>query len=235
MALDDEVNANCANLKGYTPLLILTRFNRRNNLCVCIETLCQRPNLDINVKDRQGYNALLTVCYYFCGSKLLDSVRVLLKYGIDANATDPNGKTALYSLISNFSGNFVHFYEIVRTLVNNGLDINARTNDGTSPFVRLVSVGKMGASHYHRPDFFQVVEYLIAQGADVNAEDRRKRTALHNICSTYNGSELYTIVEMLVAANCDVKKLDRSKRKAVDYLIEKGVVDHADVIKLLTF
>ena len=76
---------------------------------------------------------------------------------------------------------------------------------------------------------------MIAQGADVNAEDRRKRTALHNICSTYNGSELYAIVDMLVAANCDVKKLDRSKRKAVDYLIEKGVVDHADVIKLLTF
>ena len=227
-------NINCTNSMGDTPLLLVCRYSKRNNLYICIEIILENPNVDINAKDRKGYNALMIASFHFCGSKMLQVVRLLLKHGIDVKSTSPDGSTALISLISNYHGHFIQFYQIVQALVNNGIEINLRMTRGMSAFLRLVSPGKSNANHYRRTDFCQVVEYLITKGVDLAVKDRFDMTPLHNICKHYEGPFMFKIVQLFVAAQVNINCCDRSGRKAVDYLIERGVSNYSESIGLLS-
>ena len=91
----------------------------------------------------------------------LEAVRLLLKRGVDVNATNILGFSALEVASSN------GHLKVVRLLLDAGAEINAKSSMGTTPLI--------GASYN---GLLEVVKLLLNRGADINAKDRLGNTAL---------------------------------------------------------
>jgi ankyrin repeat protein len=103
----------------------------------------------------------------------LARVRELLALGVDANAADPWGRTALQLAVRYAYHDETEALEIVRTLLVAGADINAADGEG---FTALKH-----AAIYGRPE---ILRHLISVGAEVNHRDSQGHTAISLIEST---------------------------------------------------
>ena len=112
-------------------------------------------------------------------------VALLLNRGAKVNAREQDGMTPLYWAANK---------DIAELLLSHGADMNARTGRGQTPFRRAVEMGHLDvmelllkhgavndASLWDAMPMVkkEVVEWLLAHGADVNAKDAQGDTPLH--------------------------------------------------------
>ncbi len=112
------------------------------------------------------------------------------------------------------------FYEIARSLIKNGIDINQKD-----------SLGKNGLLLATERGHVDVVELLIQNGIDMSQTDEYGCNALHWACS----SGFRVIVELVLAKGVDMNKKNKygqnclhyasfySHKEIVEFLIEKGI------------
>ena len=113
-----------------------------------------------------------------------EKVKMLLKHpGIDVNAKDNDGYTALYWASQNGRT------EIVAMLLDAGADVNAKDNNGWTALIRASQKGHT-----------EIVSMLLEKGADVNAKNNNGWTALTK--AIWN--EHPEIVGMLLENGADV-------------------------------
>lgn len=67
----------------------------------------------------------------------------------------------------------------IRTLLEIGADPNGPTDDGFPPLIAALSTGSQGAGASSRPDVDDIVQLLLAFGADPNQRGLNDYTALH--------------------------------------------------------
>ena len=101
-----------------------------------------------------------------------------------------------------------------RSLIEGGADVSRRTSHGTTPLSRAVGVG-----------FKDIVELLIAKGADVNAKDNWNWTPLHS--AVYGHKD---IVELLITEGANVNARDGGGRTPLWYAKDKG---NNEIVELL--
>jgi ankyrin repeat protein len=90
----------------------------------------------------------------------------------------------------------------VRALVQAGADVNARNNDGSTPLIV--------AAFLCRTD---IVQHLLAHGADKNAKDKAGHTALESVSAPFD--QVKGIYDFLQAALGPMGlKLDYEQMKA---------------------
>jgi uncharacterized protein len=106
-------------------------------------------------------------------------VKVLVAGGVNVNAKDKEGETALIEAA------YDHF-EIVKTLLASGADVNARTRRGWTALMEAAV-----------NDNFEIVKALLDNGADINAQDIGGDTALN--WASYKGSWGVKMVKFLKA------------------------------------
>jgi ankyrin repeat protein len=100
-------------------------------------------------------------------------VDFLIKHGANVNYAQPStGETALHSALC--KAGRPYFLYVLKLLVENGADVNARTTPGveTSGFMR--DVRTKGETPLHRAAAYgdeNMIEYLLAKGADREARD----------------------------------------------------------------
>jgi ankyrin repeat protein len=97
-------------------------------------------------------------------------IEPLLKAGADINAATPKGITSLLGAIIN------GHYDVAHALVEAGAKVNLVDDTGRSPLYAAVDFNIMPESNRPSPDVyvnehtaFELIELLIAHGADVNA------------------------------------------------------------------
>ena len=100
--------------------------------------------------------------------RLMGELRALLAEGVDVNAADGNGWTALHLAAREGHVRAVHM------LIEAGADVHATTDRGETPL--HLAVHGRGQSEAAR---LVTVERLVEAGADVNAADSDGRTVLH--------------------------------------------------------
>lgn len=187
---------------------------------------------NVNAKDEEGMTPLHLAAQY--GQK--KAVEVLVRHGVDINAVDKKGMTPLDLAVWESHGWVIDLLldskpkvsifaavvlgkkqDIERILAKNPEKVNLKGLDGNTPLHLAAGKGQK-----------EIVELLIASGADVNARNERKRTPLHFAA----GNGHLEVVKLLVEQKADVNARDSDGRlpsqgnwgyKHVrDYLRSKG-------------
>jgi len=114
-------------------------------------TTAKPPAVGLDAVDRSGFTELMTACLK--GDEQL--ARSLIEKGADVNARVKNGPTAL--MYAARQGET----ETVKLLIKKGADVNAKDIEGTVLMQTMSAVDIAKAK--------EIVETLIAHGADVNA------------------------------------------------------------------
>ena len=227
LAIDIEVDANCTDLEGRSPLLLLCLYSQGIDLCPYVEVLLRRDSVYLDFKDKNGWNALITVCFHYDGPKLLDIVQLLIRHGIGVNETSGYNWTALYAICSNYNGDVPELLDVVQRLIYEGVVINANATDGTNCLIALCS------HHHGHSDFVATFRMLIKNGVDVSPKNSKGMTALHILCEKYTGENLLDVVQMLVVAKIDKEAKDKNGRKAIDILNKRDVPSKREIVHLL--
>jgi ankyrin repeat protein len=168
-----------------------------------------KARADINAKDKEEKTPLM----HAIEAKNYEGVKILIKAGADINAKDEEGKTPLMHAIEEQK------YEILGDLIKAGADIGAKDHKGKTVFSyaldtkdrRLIKDfqdhdGKtllMLASEARDKG----IKELMDEGADIDAEDHKGKTALSYV--------LESVDDMSLA----IAALDKSKKVREDDII----------------
>lgn len=129
---------------------------------MALEILKKNASLEINAFHPLGF----TLLHLAAVRNRMEVLKKLIKYGAEVNITTWEQRTTLYEAVVN--GNF----EMVRFLLDNGASLKLDyENSKFNPLHWAASVGKV-----------DIVELLIEEGADVNAQDSDGRTPLNWVC-----------------------------------------------------
>ena len=169
-----------------------------------------------------------------------DVVRFWVDKGVDVNAKDKEGMTALHMAAwgvaqelkeDGIHGNVTHYdfvppelysatvigcVKAVRVLLENGADVNAKGGEGETPLHK--------AAQWR---FLEVLEILLENKADVNAKDNLGNTALH--WAAGNGYSHITTVLLDNGADVNAENLDGNT--ALTLALARG--DGEDMVKVL--
>ena len=153
----------------------------RSDRVPAIEALID-TGVDVDLQSLNGITPLMLVAS-------LPHAELLLEMGADVRRRrNQLGGTALH-----YGGRWNHLnetesVELIGLLVNNGAEVNSRTEDGETPLHHAAASGA--------PD---IIAALVAQGADVNARDVEGNTALHLAASCGNcelaGDAIVTLLD----------------------------------------
>ena len=199
---DIEVDVNCTDRMGRTPIILLCQFIANPYSYPCINELLRRVDIDVTVQDKDGNNALHTLCI---GSyRHQTSIQVLMKAIIEhipgnrkkivINVKNRNGWNALHILC--FHNRDENLFDLIKLLVENGIDINALNSKGSNA-LHILCVHHKGA------DLIDIVNYLIDKGIKVKTEENGGWNALLNLCRYYKSGNLKEIIKLLLDKDRD--------------------------------
>ena len=145
-------------------------------------------------------------------SKNLETVNFLIKAGADVNFLDKNGTTVLMSNFLNNKNDMNIQYEIAKTLIQSGADVNL--GEHTFPLSFVISQNK----EIEREKLMQIkiINMLIQAGADVNAKHFSDESHLHRAAGYNTNPE---VIEILIQAGADVNAKDRYNKTPLDAAI----------------
>jgi ankyrin repeat protein len=171
--LQHGADVNACGPTGMTPLMA-TCLNKH----LTIANLLVNSGADINLKDNQGGNAFI----YACANGHLDLVKFLHEKGTDIFLESSTRITALTEASEHTP--------IIRYLVANGLDVNHKSNDNSTPLFNACRYGNCEGALY-----------LIENGADINAATESKCLTPLHVAAMMGHVE---IVKLLLFLNADV-------------------------------
>lgn len=191
---------------------------------------------DAKAKDTGGFNAL----YCAASSGHLDIVKLLFSLGEDVDSRSKDGWTTLHTAA--FRGH-IH---VVEWLVENGADVNAANSWGQTPLIWAAAPIREPAAEtppntsFNRPDEveaatkeastlqkkMEVVKFLLARGANIDANDELGETPLY--CAAYGGE--LEVAKLLLTGGAAVNAKTKDGWTALCVAAKRG---HADVVKLL--
>ncbi len=132
-----------------------------------------------------------------------------LSEGADPNATDHDGRSALFLAAATDAG------ELVKHLVTEGAEIDIADSYGTTP-LNIASYNGNTA----------IVKFLLSEGAEVNIRNNLGVTALNGAAVTGQTD----IVKLLLKHGADPSIANEDGKRPVDRAQEEG---HEDIVKLL--
>ncbi|WP_257265601.1 ankyrin repeat domain-containing protein [Endozoicomonas sp. ONNA2] len=183
---------------------------------------------DIEARDEYGYTPLF-LAVILGNTEILN---VLLAEGASVNVRNRSGQTPLHRACSG---------EAVTRLLARGADIEARDNYGNTPlfsychkddlemFKRLLDAGACvnarddaGRTPLHDALSGEIVQELLARGADIEAKDNNEATPLIAVMTKYDSLEA---VKALLATGANIEASDKFQRTPLHFAASKECYD----------
>ncbi len=219
--LGKQVDVNAKDWRVQTPLM---RASASTYHPPVVEALLS-AGADVNAKDKAGATALMLASR---GGSRPALVKHLLSAGADVDALNNTGSTPLLYACGCPIDDHI---EVITELLAKGADVNARNRFGETPllaacrivpeFITVYDKRKYPAS-YPDPDAhplantdpdgnLEVVEALLARGADINAKNKGGETALFKAAAS---GKLNT-VRTLLAGRADINAKNKDGKTAL--------------------
>ncbi len=155
---DAKRTINTRNKRGESALLIATAYSEPETVALLLAA-----GANVNEADNNGQTALMRAVSKY--EQSLDLVKHLIKAGANVNATDSRGQTALLYFRPYEANDLVR--SVFKELIAAGANVDAADAEGKT---QLLSFAQTRSA--------PLVQMAIDAGANVNAKDKRLRTAL---------------------------------------------------------
>jgi ankyrin repeat protein len=130
--IDAGININLQNNKGFTPLMIASRYSNSCNNQEIVKLLID-SGADINLQNEKGRTALILSSKYANEDSSIETVKLLIDAGADLNIQDVSCVTALMWVSKHFNTDCT-----VKLLIDAGADLNLQDIDGNTCLTYLV-------------------------------------------------------------------------------------------------
>ena len=143
-----------------------------------------------------------------------EEAEILISKGADIHAKDKFGWTPLH-----FAA-YRNCKESAALLLSKNVDIHAKTTNyfGTALHIAV------------RNRYPEIIELLLAHGADVNEKDRSGETALH-IAIVNEGCGKKSVIEILLAGNANIYALDKKGRTVMQRAADSGCLEAIELLE----
>ncbi|XP_055602720.1 putative ankyrin repeat protein RF_0381 isoform X2 [Uranotaenia lowii] len=129
LEFDYNLNYNLLSDYGYPPILALFSYIEEPNLDIVRKLL--KKGVDLNVTTYLGANTLISFVNGFSTANWFgyttDTVQLLVDHGVEINAMDNEGNTALHIAVATGK------WELVEALLRNGADASLKNHAGLTP------------------------------------------------------------------------------------------------------
>ena len=216
---------NAKDARGYTPLYVAIRANDANMVRVLVS-----KGADVNLTPEKDYPPL----HYAVWEKAFDTVRLLVDHGARFDVKNQDGWSAFRCAASAGRRDMIDLFVAkgadvsslplaagvgnlarVRSLVEQGADVDAKDELGWTPLHWAASLGRT-----------ETVEFLAAKGANVNARDNRGNTPLHDAAAAGHRD----MTELLIGKGADTAPRDKQGWTPLMYAEQRR---HSEVAELL--
>jgi ankyrin repeat protein len=231
-----DVDINVTNKLGETPL---HKVVLHENTEVLEKLIAAGAN--VNALDNSGSTPL----HNAASSQNARAVRILIEADANVNALDNSGSTPLHNALYRITIDSSTIRILVRT---ENINLNIRDKDGNTPLhhaawsgnlkattdllnrkdVDINVTNKLGETPLHKVvlhENTEVLEKLIAAGANVNALDNSGSTPLHNAASSQNARA----VRILIEADANVNALDNSGSTPLHNALYRITIDSSTI------
>ena len=228
LVLDKEVDPNCVDEDGRTPVLLLCRHNKTDKLHIYLKTLLKRYSVDLNYQDSDGWNALISACFFYHNPNLVHVVRLLLQRGMDRKAVTSKGSNALLAICCIYSSDIINVVEVITALLDGGIDIHLK---GKNSWNALIGWCKRNLRGNY---FLPVAELLINRGIDINSKDENEQNALFLVCNEHkNGLLMLKIIRLFIEKGIDVRHRDKENRDVLEILDKRPISFDSRIMDLI--
>ncbi|MHC4351479.1 MAG: ankyrin repeat domain-containing protein [Planctomycetota bacterium] len=128
-------------------------------------------------------------------------IQALISKGADLNATDSDGRTPLHCAVGSENLRDSHL-DVAKLLLAHGAAIDARDRVGRTPL--NTATDALSEPTRKESAEYRMIEFLISEGADINAKPERGWTALHWVV----GMGHKELAELLIARGAKVDSTD---------------------------
>lgn len=202
LLIDNKAEIELAKHNGSTPLLAACYNGHLSTAELLIH-----HGAAVNHMNNEGWSPLI----YACNNRHWHLVELLLKRGANVNATNKNAQTPFYWACRHGCP-----LKIVQLLAENGADLDQ--SDAKGLFLLYTAC---------QFNHFQVAEFLIHLGANVNQAEHSDNTTPLFVASYYNHLE---IAEMLIAHGANP---NLAKKNGISPLMAACEQGHLPMAKLL--
>jgi ankyrin repeat protein len=212
--LDRGADATLPALTGATALSAAISARREPVVRMLLER-----GVDPNQRLPGGITPLMVACAL--GAPAL--ARALLEHRADPGAVDEAGNGALHAAaqFAFATSDTERARDLLRALLDTGVPVDARNRAGQTPLLMLLGAKAPAATPAGNRALPELMQLLIASGADLAAQDERGVSVLH--AAAMHG--LLDVAHALLRAGADPARVDRLGRCAHEIALMLGFAD----------